>query len=147
TDCRNSARPTRPTPCASMCSARRRRATSATGVPARARCAATMEPSAPAPMTTNLIPSPRSIASSLAVAKPRQQKLAFPLRRHDAVPLDVPVAADLLGQAGEPDRGRQPADVQAGQQPAQVLLVLVDQAALGAPFLGATERIEHCTAQ
>ncbi|KDB57781.1 hypothetical protein AZ15_4683, partial [Bordetella bronchiseptica A1-7] len=57
------------------------------------------------------------------------------------------IAADLLGQAGQRDGVLQVAAVQLGQDRAQLLAVLLDQRALGAPLGRVPEHIEGRAAQ
>src|SRR5690606_37882207 len=61
--------------------------------------------------------------------------------------LDVAVAADLLGDAGDLGREADVAAVEPVQQPADGALVVVDQLALHAPLGGAAEHVERATAQ
>src|SRR5690606_24597515 len=61
--------------------------------------------------------------------------------------LDVAVAADVLGDAG--DLGRQPdvARVERGEQAVDGAQVVLDQAALGPAFGGVAEYVEYAAAQ
>jgi len=61
--------------------------------------------------------------------------------------LDVAVAADVLGDAGDVHRQCQPARIQAVDQFLQGLLVVTDQLTLAATFLGVTEHVEAAAAQ
>src|SRR4029079_3817022 len=77
----------------------------------------------------------------------RKQFVPLLARLGDAARLAVAVAANLLGQRGELDGERKVLTGQAGEQFFDDLLVFVDERALAAPLLGATERIERRAAQ